>query len=64
MGKNEELGLPFGKMKKVAICFDVDGTLISEPYEENRQTVDLLFSLLWQPFKNVDIIVWSGGGSQ
>jgi len=63
--KNKELGLPYGdKMEKVAICFDVDGTLISEDFSEITQTVDLLFSLLWQPFKNVDIIIWSGGGQK
>lgn len=65
MGINKDLGLPYGKgMQKVAICFDVDGTLIAEDFSEIRQTVDLLFSLLWQPFKNVDIIVWSGGGQK
>jgi phosphoserine phosphatase len=64
MGKNEELGLPFGGMKKVAFCFDVDGTLIQEPYVENRTTVDLLLSVAWQKWKNVDVIVWSGGGAE
>lgn len=64
MGKNEELGLPFGEgMEKVAICFDVDGTLIDEDKEHNF-TIVLLRTLCLQNWKNVDIIVWSGGGKQ
>lgn len=64
MGKNEELGLPFGEgMEKVAICFDVDGTLIDED-EEHDSTLSVLRTLTLQKWKNVDIIVWSGGGKQ
>lgn len=62
MGKNEELGLPFGDgMQKVAICFDVDGTLINED-KPLRETQMLLMALLAQKWKNVDVIIWSGGG--
>lgn len=63
-GINKDLGLPYGDgMEKVAICFDVDGTLI----DENDKTHQIMFSLLecfaGQKWKNVDVIVWSGGGA-
>lgn len=62
MGKNEELGLPFGDgMEKVAFCFDVDGTLI-ENEATFMQTLAILQAMAFQKWKNVDIIVWSGGG--
>lgn len=64
MGKNKELGLPFGDgMEKVAICFDVDGTLIDEDIE-HHSTLALLRLFGLQKWKNVDVIVWSGGGRQ
>jgi hypothetical protein len=64
MAKNEELGLPFGDgMEKVAICFDVDGTLIDEEIE-HHSTLALLRLLGLQKWKNVDVIVWSGGGKE
>jgi len=64
MGKNEELGLPYGEgMEKVAICFDVDGTLIDED-KEHHSTIALLDVLRLQKWKNLEIIVWSGGGKQ
>lgn len=64
MGKNKELGLPFGEgMEKVAICFDVDGTLIDEDFHRIDETANILEMFLWQKWKNVDIIVWSGGGA-
>lgn len=51
-------------MKKVTICFDVDGTLISNKGEgdpiANERIRSLLIALA--SFKNVRIIVWSGGG--
>ena len=62
-GMNEKLGLPFGKMERVAICFDVDGTLINE-YDENPVTTNLLSAFTLQSWKNLDVIVWSGGGKQ
>lgn len=47
-------------MKKVVIAFDVDGTLINDRDEQNINIVNLLITLAG--FKNVQIIVWSGGG--
>lgn len=64
-----------GKMQKVIIAFDVDGTLIKNENNKLRQ-----HGLVWQndvPIvhqintlqvlahsKNVRIVVWSGGGKQ
>lgn len=63
--KNKELGLPYSEdgMEKVAICFDVDGTLIDED-KEHHSTIAILRILGLQKWKNVAIIVWSGGGKQ
>lgn len=65
IGANEELGLPFGKMRKIKIAFDVDGTLVS--HDEANKTISanerirtMLIAL--SSFKNVKIIVWSGSG--
>ena len=59
---NKELGLPFGDgMQKVAICFDVDGTLINGE-ETYSATIKLLIAFGEQKWKNLKIIVWSGGG--
>lgn len=65
MSKNKELGLPVGAMKKVWVAFDVDGTLINNELEEannfaNERIRTLLITLA--SFKNVKILVWSGGG--
>jgi hydroxymethylpyrimidine pyrophosphatase-like HAD family hydrolase len=62
--KNKELGLPYSEdgMEKVAFCFDVDGTLIDENWPLST-TQSLLTAMLLQKWKNVDIIVWSGGGA-
>ena len=55
-------------MKKITIAFDVDGTLIKNEdywvcnYIPNKRICHLLEILAW--FKNVDIIVWSGGGKE
>ena len=62
MGKNKDLGLPFGKMQRVILAFDVDGTLIDGS--------DIIFSdivnvvKVLSKFKNVKIVVWSGGGKK
>lgn len=62
MGKNEELGLPFDKMEKLIFAFDVDGTLIDEKGEPYPKVLDVLrYTSKW---KNVRIVVWSGGGKQ
>lgn len=63
MSANERLGLPRDKMKKVIIAFDVDGTLIDEDFHRIDETANILEMFLWQKWKNVDIIVWSGGGA-
>ena len=62
--KNKELGLPYSEdgMEKVAFCFDVDGTLIDENWPM-ANTQALLTTMLIQKWKNVDVIVWSGGGA-
>lgn len=64
MGKNEELGLPFGKMRKIVVAVDVDGTLRSNldpsrvvANEDIRNLVRIL-----QRFKNTELILWSGSG--
>lgn len=53
-------------MQKITIAFDVDGTLIKEKIGKgnspipNERIRSLLIAL--SSFKNVRIIVWSGGG--
>ena len=55
-------------MKRVLIAFDVDGTLIKtgatgvDDAIPNQRILNLLVIL--SGFKNVDIVVWSGGGKQ
>ena len=46
----------------MAICFDVDGTLITEGSDRDR-FVSLL-KLCSGAFKNAKIVVWSGGGNR
>lgn len=64
VGKNSELGLPFGKMQTIRIAFDVDGTLRSNKTPTDRRPNAAIVSLLrtLATFKNVEIFVWSGGG--
>lgn len=62
-GMNQALGLPFDKMQKVAICFDVDGTLITGEREEREVYTRILY-LMSGAFKNAKIVIWSGGGNQ
>ena len=67
VGANEKLGLPRGKMVKVTIAFDVDGTLrdnrddakVKKPiaFEDIRTLLRIL-----RKFKNTKIVVWSGSG--
>lgn len=72
--------MPRDKMRKVIFAIDIDGTLITnvpadiyqekrppvgEPYKydtPNRDIIELLVIL--SRFKNVRIVVWSGGGKQ
>jgi hypothetical protein len=66
MGKNEELGLPFGKMRQYRVAFDVDGTLRCNCTETctdpNVEILDLLRIL--SKFKNITCFIWSGGGAK
>lgn len=63
--KNKELGLPYSEdgMEKTLVAFDVDGTLIDGDDEVHSDTIDLLRAFAFQTWKNVDVIVWSGGGA-
>lgn len=64
MGINKKLGLPYGEgMEKVAVCFDVDGTLIDENEQPIYPTIAFLRSMTEHKWKNVDFIIWSGGGA-
>lgn len=60
---NQKLGLPFGKMRKITICFDVDGCLRNNTSKEVIANEDIrtLFRIL-SGFKNTHLIVWSGSG--
>jgi phosphoglycolate phosphatase-like HAD superfamily hydrolase len=62
--KNKELGLPYSEdgMEKVLVAFDVDGTLIDGD-KVHMNTVALMDFFAKQNWKNVDVIVWSGGGA-
>lgn len=66
MGANKNLGLPFGKMQKVRVVFDVDGTLrcncTDTCMNSNQRIVDMFNT--FASFKNVDLYVWSGGGTE
>lgn len=63
MGINKDLGLPFGEgMEKVLVAFDVDGTIIENDYT-HAIMLNILHLFLQQKWKNVDVIVWSGGGA-
>lgn len=62
-GANRTLGLPYGKMQKVAICFDVDGTLIDAQFAD-REHITRLMGDLHKLFKNAKLVIWSGGGNK
>lgn len=47
-------------MKKFIIAFDVDGTLIDSEGNTNWRITDMLRT--FSRFKNVTVVVWSGGG--
>jgi len=62
-GKNKELGLPVGEMKKIVVCFDVDGTLRNNQTDKVIANEDIRTVLrVLSKFKNTRIIVWSGSG--
>lgn len=53
-------------MKKVKIAFDVDGTLRcnhTDTCRDPNEDIVTLFKILAK-FKNVELYVWSGGGTQ
>ena len=75
-GTNKKLGLPRqDRMTTFVLAFDVDGTLITNADPErshgivsSRETphddiVDLV-RIFSTKFKNVMVVVWSGGGEQ
>lgn len=62
-----------GKMQKVIVAFDVDGTLIrqaegSTPGIINNDSVPIVHQIntlqVLSTYKNIKIVVWSGGGKQ
>lgn len=62
-----------GKMQKVIVAFDVDGTLIrqaegSTPGVINNDSVPIVHQIntlqVLSTYKNIKIVVWSGGGKQ
>lgn len=65
MSKNTAMGILSGKMQKIKIVFDVDGTLRCNCTDTcpdvNRRIVDLFYILA--TFKNTELYVWSGGGA-
>ena len=64
--KNKELGLPFGKMQKVRVAFDVDGTLrcncTDTCQDPNQRQIDGFE--FFAHMKNTEMFVWSGGGAE
>lgn len=64
MSTNEALGLPRGKMQRIVIAVDIDGTLRCNHDEmcelPNKRIVELTKTLA--TFKNVKVMVWSGAG--
>lgn len=57
--------LPREKMRKIAVAFDVDGTLrcnCTDTCEDMNEDVVSLFRLMAK-MKNTTIYVWSGGGA-
>jgi hypothetical protein len=64
MSKNEELDLPRDTMKQIVIAIDVDGTLrcnhTDTCEDPNKRIVEMAKTLA--TFKNVKVMVWSGGG--
>ena len=62
-----------GRMQKVIVAFDVDGTLIrqaegSTPGIVNNDSVPIVHQIntlqVLSTYKNIKIVVWSGGGKQ
>lgn len=62
-----------GRMQRVIVAFDVDGTLIrqaegSTPGVVNNDSVPIVHQIntlqVLSTYKNIKIVVWSGGGKQ
>lgn len=62
-----------GRMQKVIVAFDVDGTLIRQaenalPGVVNNDSVPIVHQIntlqVLSRYKNIRIVVWSGGGKQ
>lgn len=66
-------------MKTVIVAFDIDGTLVSsasahiiqerrpidKPYDYDSANLDIVeLLIILSRFKNIKILVWSGGGKQ
>lgn len=76
VGTNEKLGLPRQDgMTKIVFAFDVDGTLITnaDPARQHgvvssketaHEDIVTLLKILSTRFKNITVVVWSGGGEQ
>lgn len=67
MGANEDLSLPFDKMKTFYLAFDIDGTLRDNTVDQTiapvaNEDIRTLLIIFKRSFKNVRIIVWSGSG--
>jgi hydroxymethylpyrimidine pyrophosphatase-like HAD family hydrolase len=62
-GANKALGLPFGKMRKITVAIDIDGTLRDNTKDAVIANEDIrtLIRIL-SKFKNTKIIIWSGSG--
>lgn len=75
MGANERLGLPRQDgMEQFILCVDVDGTLITNndpdrvhgvPSKDEVPHVPIINTVMvLSTFKNIKVVVWSGGGKQ
>lgn len=53
--------LPKGKQPKIRICFDIDGTLITEEHDP-KPRYDIINLLRWFKNNGHTVFVWSGGG--
>lgn len=49
-------------MQRIVVCFDVDGTLINGDDMRYDQIINMVSA--FSQFKNVKVVVWSGGGQK
>lgn len=69
MSENKEFSLPVGKMEKVVIAFDVDGTLRKNSEERHRTEIEpnpeVVTAFKWiARCKNVELHIWSNRGEE